>query len=206
MWIALGIIAFLAALITVILLLPVKVLIWNDDENELNLRYRLLFKTYGEDPNPNDPIVKALKKASGISRFEKARLEKNVQSEGLQKTVTESYDILIDLLKELVDLLKLGTVTKLHVKIRCTSEDPDRAAVYYGHACSATYSLLSALDTFTRIRRRGCKIDITCDFLEEKPLFRYDTVIAFRFSRVVAALWRVTMAEAKRIAKENQAK
>ena len=100
----------------------------------------------------------------------------------------------------------MGTVTRLHIKIRCTGEDPDRAAIYYGHACTATHTLLSALDSFVRIRRRGCNIDIRCDFLAEEPMFRYDTVVSFRFSRVLSALWRVTMAEAKRIAQEKSDK
>ena len=52
MWIAIGIAGFIAVLITVILLLPVKVIIKNDENNELILRYRFLFKTYGENPDP----------------------------------------------------------------------------------------------------------------------------------------------------------
>ena len=75
MWIALGIVGGLAALITVILLLPVKVIIRNDEQNELILRYKFLFKTYGEDPDPNDPIIKALKEASGVNRFQKRELK-----------------------------------------------------------------------------------------------------------------------------------
>ena len=59
MWIVLGIIGFLALLITVILLLPVKIILRNDDKEALILRYRFLGKTFGEDPNPDDPIVKA---------------------------------------------------------------------------------------------------------------------------------------------------
>ena len=66
MWIALGIVGFLAALITVILILPVKVIIKSDGNDELYLRYKFLGKTYGEDPDPNDPIILMLKKAGGV--------------------------------------------------------------------------------------------------------------------------------------------
>ena len=71
MWIALGIIGFLAALITVILLLPVKVIIKNNENNELILRYKFLWKTFGERLDPNDPIIRTLKSLSGYERLER---------------------------------------------------------------------------------------------------------------------------------------
>ena len=117
MWIALGIIGFLAALITVILLLPVKVIIKNDEQEPLILRYRFLFKTYGEDPDPNNPVIKALKTASGVDRLSKETLQESVRSGGLQKSVTETFSILKSLAKELWQLLKLCKVTKLNIAI-----------------------------------------------------------------------------------------
>ena len=75
MWIFLGIVAFLALLITVILLLPVYVIIKTDKNGELIFRYKFLNKIYGEDPDPNNPVVKTLKKASGVSRLEKDKLK-----------------------------------------------------------------------------------------------------------------------------------
>ena len=96
MWIVLTIFAFLAIVIAVILLLPVKVIIKNDEKQGFVLRYKWLFKTFGENPNPNDPIVKALKQAGGVDRFEKANLKKNLRTEGLQKTVSDSYSSLKD--------------------------------------------------------------------------------------------------------------
>ena len=107
MWIVLGIIGFLAALITVILLLPVKVIIKNDEQEPLILRYRFLFKTYGEDPDPNNPVIKALKTASGVDRLSKETLQESVRSGGLQKSVAETFSILKNLAKELWQLLKL---------------------------------------------------------------------------------------------------
>ncbi|MBR2447526.1 MAG: hypothetical protein IKB29_00930, partial [Clostridia bacterium] len=75
MWIFLSVLLFLILLITVILLLPISVIIKTDQNDELILRYRFLFKTYGEDPDPNNPIIKTLKEASGISRLEKENLK-----------------------------------------------------------------------------------------------------------------------------------
>ena len=207
MWIALLILAVLATIITVILLLPVKVIIKNDENDELMLRYKLLFKTYGENPDPNDPVVKTLKKAGGVERLEKEAVQKSIRSDGLQKTITDSYSALISLLKELVFLLKNGTVTRLHIQIHSADEDPSRAAILYGIYNAATHTFLNVLRSFMQVRERGCKIDICCDFQESTPLFRYDVILSVPLYRILGAFWRVALAEAKRsLPVQNQEK
>lgn len=198
MWIALGIVGGLAALITVILLLPVKVIVRNDEQNELILRYKFLFKTYGEDPDPNDPIIKALKEASGINRFQKRELKESVRSDGLKSTLKESYDMLLDLLKEAWNLLQNCKITKLHITIRCTGDGADQVAIHYGESCTATYTLLNLLQGYVKIKKRGCKIDIGCDFEGDKPIFRYDVLLKTNVKRVLGALWRTVLAETRR--------
>lgn len=204
MWILLSILAFLAALITVIALLPVKVILKNDETSGLILRYKLLFKTFGENPNPDDPIVKLLKKSGGVDRLEKVAAPENIQSDGLQKTISDSYAALIGILKELLFLLKNCTVTRLHLKIRCADEEPDQAALHYGLCNAATHTLLGVVSSFLKIRKRGCKIDIGCDFSQSKSLFRYEIILTVPFGRVLAAFWRLVLEEAKRVAVEQQ--
>ena len=204
MWIALGIIGFLAALVTAIVLLPIKFIIKNDENNELILRYKLLGKTFGEDPDPNDPIIKSLKSAAGVDRLGKAELKKSIHSDGLTKTLKSSYAMIIDLLKEVVALLKLCKITKLEVKIRAVGDGPDEAAIHYGQYCAITYGLLNAINVFVKVRKRGCNVDIGCDFFGTESVFRYDVVLVTRFGRVLAALWRVILAEAKRIPSQQE--
>lgn len=203
MWIALIVLAAIAALIAVIWSLPVRVLIYNDDRNDLNLRYKFLFKTFGEDPNPDDPIVKMLKTISGVDRLKKNTIKESIQSDGLQNAVTESYGIVIDLLREILSLLRYGTITRLHVKIRCTGEDASRAAIHYGQCCAATSALLNVLHGLVKVRKRGRRIDVGCDYFSNKPVFRYDIVLNLRFGRVLSGFWRVAMAEVKRTRKEE---
>ena len=203
MWIALSILALLATIITVILLLPVKVIIKNDEDNTLILRYKLLFKTYGENPDPNNPILKPLKKAGGVERLEKNFTKENISAGGLRKAISESYGTIVDLLKELVFLLKNCTITKLNIEICSGGEDPSQAAIHYGIYNTATYTLLGALHAFLKIRKRGCKIDIRCDFRESATRFRYHLVLAVPFYRVLAAFWRAAWAEAKRTNQEK---
>ena len=57
MWIFLGILLFIATLITVILLLPVYIIIKSDENGELVLLYKFVGKTFGEEPDPKNPIV-----------------------------------------------------------------------------------------------------------------------------------------------------
>lgn len=198
MWIALAILGFVALLITVICLLPVKILIQSNQEEVLILRYRFLFKTFGENPNPDDPIIRMLKRAAGVDRLEKGTLEKSIDVDGVRETLSSSYSVLIDLLKELVSLLKLCTVTRLHVYIRCAGDDAAQTAIQYGQCCAATDVLLNVLYGFLKVRRRGQRIDIGCDFLENETVFRIDAVLTIRLFRVLAAFWRVVLAEAKR--------
>ncbi len=199
MWIALGIIGGLAALITIILLLPVKIILRNDEKEPLILRYKFLFRTYGEDPDPNDPIIKALKTASGVDRLEKRVLQEDTRAVGVIKAVQESYTMLLDLLKEAWNLLRYCKITRLTVKIRCTGDGADQVAIHYGECCTATYSLLNLLRGYMKVRRRGCKIDIGCDYEGEKSLFRYDILLKTNVGHVLAALWRAVMAETKRM-------
>lgn len=205
MWIIFSILAILAIIIAIILLLPVKVIIKNDENNALILRYKLLFKTFGENPNPDDPIVKALLKAGGVDRLKKSNIQQNVKAEGLQQTVSDSYSALVELLKELVYLLKHCTIAKLTVQIHAADEDPSEAAVYYGIYTAATYTLLSALNSFLRIRKKNVNLDIRCVYHNAPALFRYHVVLTVPTYRVLAAFWRAVMEEVKRSA-QHQAK
>jgi hypothetical protein len=198
MWIALTVLGVLALLVTVIWLLPVRVIIRNDDENNLILLYKFLFKTYGENPDPNDPIVKTLKKAGGVDKLEKQALQKNIRQEGLKNALSDTYKTIVDLLKEILELLRFSVATRLRIQIRCTGSDPAEAAIHYGQSCAATNIFLNVFGGLVKIRRRGCHIDISCDLEGSEPIFRYDVILTFRFGRVLAAFWRVAMEEVKR--------
>lgn len=199
MWILLGILGFLAALITVILLLPVRIILKNNENEPLILRYRFLGKTFGEDPDPDDPIVKMLKSATGADRLDRKAVQQSIESDGLQKAVSQTFTTLAALVKEIVNLLKVCKITKLHVIIRSAGEDAAEAAIHYGGCCAAAYTLLDILGHYTKLRKRSCNIDIACDYEGEKTLFRYDLVLTIPVWRVLKALWKVAMDEAKRM-------
>lgn len=205
MWVIPAILAFLAALIVTILLLPVKIILKNDENDPLILQYKLLWKTFESDKDSDEnPIIKALKTASGLGRLEKDKLETDVRDQGLQKTLSQSYSMIIDLLKELISLLKHATVTRLHITIRCTGDGADKAAIHYGQCCTVTYGLVNALRNLIKVRKKGTKVDIGCDFFGDKPLFRYEVILSVRVWYILGALWRVVMAETKRMGEQNK--
>ena len=93
MWIFLGILGLIALIITVILLLPVYIIIKNDENGNPIIRYKFLFKTYGENPDPNNPLLKAVKKLAGIDNLSKKQLQHDIARRGVRNTLSQTFDI-----------------------------------------------------------------------------------------------------------------
>ncbi len=205
MWIVLGIIAFLAALITAILLLPIDIIIKNDEDDNLILLYKILFKTFGEDPDPNNLIVKTIKETSGLSRIEKGHLEKSMAQSGLALTVSESCRILVNLIKEIAALLKYCTLKKFEMHIICSGEDAAETATEYGKCCSAVYPAAAFFGSVMKSNKKVWNIDINCDFTNSQKVFRYDFLVRVRLFRALGALFRVSLKEARRRVEQENA-
>ncbi len=200
MWIALGIIGFLVALVTVILLLPVKVIIKNNEQEAFILQCRFLFKSFDveNDSASGNPVFKALKTALGMDKTNKESLQEGASSGSLQKRVAETFSVLKSLAKELWALLRRCKAAKLKIAICCTGDDVDKAAIHYGACCAATYSFVNLLRNYFRVRERGCEVDITCDPFGEKSVFRYEVVLVFSVKQILTSALRVALAEFKR--------
>lgn len=205
MWIALGIIGGLAALITVILLLPVRVIIKNDENNELLLRGKLLWMTFGEDPDPDNAVVKLLKKLGGVDRLEAKQLKQSVKTQGAQDTLAETCTILLDILKQVVVLLRYCTATKLQIQVLCAGEDPAQTALCYGKRCALVYNLVAAINSVVRFGRRACQVNVGCDDKLDRETLHYHVELRVRLNHAVAAFWRLAYAEAKRTSAQKDA-
>ncbi len=205
MWIFLGIVAFLAALITVILLLPVYVIVKTDENGEPLILYKLLWRTFGENPDPNNPITVALKKTTGIDKLKKESLLQGVEETNLQLTVQQTLNIVIDLLKEAAGLLKRCTMTKLELDVVCSTGDAAETAISYGKTCAFVYPFVGAIHALMKVRRRGKKVTVRCDFTgKEADTATYHFVLYVRLFRALAALLRISVEEAKReVAREE---
>lgn len=198
MWIFLGIVAFLAAVIAVILSLPVYVIVKSDENGELVLLYKFLGKLYGENPDPNNPILKQIKKSSGVARIEKQGFQKSLAESGFFATMVDTCRILADLLIEIGHILKYCTAKRFEIEAVCAEENAAETAIRYGQYCAAIYPLAGALSANMKVRKKARRIDIRCDFTGGKPSFRYDFLIMVRLRHALAALWRVSLKEAER--------
>ena len=198
MWIFLGILAFLILLITAILLLPVDVIIKTDNSGELIFRYKFLGKVYGEDPDPNHPVVVFLKETSGVARVEKEKLAESIKTGGISQTISDSLSLIGALLKRLGELLVFCKVKTLKLKVVCAEGDAAKTAISYG-ICNAIVSpILGLVHSKMRVCEKGEEIRILCDYSAEKGSVEFEARLVVRVFRVLVALFRTAMDEAKR--------
>ncbi len=204
MWILLSVLAFLILLIAVILMLPVDIIFRTDPQGELIFRYKFLGKEYGEDPNPDNPIVKFLKEASGLSRVEKESLADSIKSEGVSGTISESVSLIIALLKRLAELLKHCKIKTLKLKIVCAEGDAAKTAISYGTCHAVLWPIIGFLHSKMRVCEKGKDINILCDYSARKGCVEFETQLVVRIFRALTALFLATMDEAKRQAQMSR--
>ena len=205
MWIFLGIIAFIILLITVILLLPVYVIIKTDETGEVIFRYKILFKTYGENPNPDNPIVKALVKTSGLERLRKEQFKESARRGTVLDALGENVSLIVGLLKHLLGLLKRCKVKVLKLNVICAEGDAAETAIYYGQSCALVYPLVSFIHASLKVRKKGEKVEIICDYDGQESYYELETILVVRVFRVLGAVLRAGIDEAKRMAQEDAA-
>ena len=205
MWIFLGIVGLFAAIVTVVLCSRVDVLVKSDESGGIQLLYRWMFKTYGENPDPNNPILQTLKKATGADRLEKQQMQKNVREAGLGDTVEQTMRVLADLLREVLGLLQYCTARRCRIRVVCAEAEAADTAVSYGRCCAAVYPLVGFLCSVMKVRERGLCIDLSCDYVSGREDFELDMIVSVRFFRVLAAFFRVAMQEAQRTVEQETA-
>ena len=198
MYIFLGILAFIVILITIVLLLPIYVIIKTDQNDEVIFRYKILWKTFGEDPDPNQPIVKALKQALGVNRLDKKNFQNKSDSDEMLDSFKGSFTLIIGLLKRLVQLLKHCTIKKLNINIVCADEDAAQTAMNYGMCYAVACPLLALLRSYIKVIPRGEKLNIACDYDAKESSYSFDIILSVMFFRVIAAIFRAAFDEAKR--------
>ncbi len=205
MWIAIGIVGGLALIITVILCLPVFVLAKSDDSGELILRYKFLHMIFGEDPDPENPILVFAKEATGLSKTDSASLKSSVKQSGVAVTVKDTCNILLSLLKQVKWIVKYCTLTKLQLRVVCASDDAGDAAVNYGKCCAVVYPAVSAIHGIMHVRKRGEEVAVLCDFYAQESRVEYDLKLRVSVLRVLQAFIKIAFKEAMRMSEKQLA-
>lgn len=210
MWIFLGIVATVLALISAVLLIPVSVIIKKDDGQDIIFRFKVLFWTFSESeekkdkPKAKNSVADTLKKASGLDRLDKKSLKENLKTSGFSDTAAQVVRIVADLLKEVVLVVKHCKAKRFFIRIVCAEEDAADTAIAYGRCCSVVYPITGYIGSFMKIPERVRKIDILCDYTSQKGEFSFDFEISVRVFRLLVALIRIVVKEAIKRAKEEQ--
>lgn len=205
MWIAIGIVGGLVLIIAIILSLPVYVIIKSDENDELMIRYRFLHMEFGEDPNPDHPVLVFAKEVTGLSKTESKALKSSVKQSGIVETVKDTCSIILGLLQQIVWILKYCTLIKFELSVVCASDDAGDAAVNYGKCCAAVYPIVTAVHGIMHVRPRGESIDVTCDFFAEESRAVYDIKLRVSVLRVLHAFLKIVIKEALRMSEKEMA-
>lgn len=192
------ILLILALIIAAILMLPVDIIIKSDQKGNLQFRYKFLFKIYGEHPDPNNPIIKAVKKTTGIDKLEVKEIKKKLKESSYVPTALETISILKGLLGELGHILKHFSARLFRIEVKCAALDAAEAAINYGQYCALIYPLTAGLGVFIKIPKRARKINITLDREIEKDKIDYEIIIRIKVVRALWAFFRVSYKEAMR--------
>lgn len=205
MWIFLSVLGVIAVVITALLLSPVLVIIKTDENDELILRYKLLNKLYGENPDPKNPVVRALKKTSGISRLETDRMKTNLEEAGVYDTLKESIDLVLDLLKKIVQLLKKCSAKVFRLNIVIAEGDAAQTAISYGKTCAMLYPVLGLIYSIINVKKKGEDVSLNCDYEGKEGTIDLEIILSIPLYRVLGAFIRVVYKEALRQAEDNAA-
>lgn len=205
MWIAIGIVGGLALIIAIILSLPVYVIAKTDDNDELMLRYRFLHMEFGEEPDPENPILLFAKEATGLAKTDSKALKSSVKQSGVVATVKDTCNILLSLLGQVAWIVKYCTLTKLELRVVCASDEAGDAAVNYGKCCAAIYPAVTTIHGIMNVRPRGEKIDVLCDFFTEESRVTYDIKLRVSVLCVLQAFLKIVFKEAMRMSEKELA-
>lgn len=203
MWIFLGIILLIALLIAIFLLLPVHIIIKTDQNGEMIFRCKILFKTFGEESNPDSTVINNFKEMLGLTRLDKDKLKENAKKGSFLETVNESFTLIIGLLKRLFELLKFTKIKTLKVNIICAENDAAQTAIDYGRCYALVSPLLSFIHSSVKIKRRNENINITCNFETNQSYYDFEAVLVLPIFRILGALLRAARDESRRQATNN---
>ncbi len=183
------ILAVIILIILVALCLPVDVLILVDDKNGFKLLYRFLGKLYGEEPDPNNVIIKGVKKAVGISHLDSIKTIKNTfESRGTAVTVKETADVLLAILNRVVWILRYCRIKKCDIMSISAGDD---AAIDYGTACAVIYPLVGYMKANFSVNERRLNVDIRCDYLNEEASYNVNLELRVKTVHVIRALFYI---------------
>lgn len=173
------ILGILVLFLTVVLLLPVRFIIRNDDENRFYFRVKFLWFTFGGPKKVGKPS-KGVRKKAGIEQLELESIKAKIKRDGLIDTLTVVAQILKTVFSRLSGVLKHSRADKFDVTIVCSANDAADSAIRYGNCCAIIYPLLGFINSIINVNRKNRNIDISCKYGGVSEVLRYDFVLSVR--------------------------
>ena len=181
------VLAAILVIIGIIILLPVDVIIQEDKKTGFKILFRFLGKLFGEEPDPNNPIVKEIKKITGVDKLiDSKTVKENIGDKGVTLTANEMITLLKLFLNRIFKLLPKATLHTLKIDYICAG-DAAAAAFEYGTACAVIYPLKGIIEDNVKRIRKEPEVNISCDFDAEKPQFYMNVILRFMLFSILAA-------------------
>lgn len=195
LWIILGIVALLGLL----LLLPLQIVLRYDPENGFFYRVRLLFvplvrsgrqKEPKEEKKPAAPkkeqpveqkksAVPDLLAFLGLGEINtKERAKAAIAERGLTAVLGDVLAAIQTLLARTGKCLGSGVFQRFFLTVTIGGDDAADAAISYGTACAAVYSLVTLLEQSMTVRRR--RVNVAIDYLQESSRVSLDLALRYR--------------------------
>ena len=180
------VLGILVLFLSVVLLLPVRFIIRNDDENRFYFRVKLLWFTFG-GPKKSGKAGKGVRKQAGIEELELESIKAKIKRDGLIDTLTVAAKILKTVFSRLSGVLKHSRVDRFDVTVVCSANDAADSAIRYGNCCVIIYPLLGFVNSIIKVNPKNRNIDISCKYGGVSEVLRYDFVLSVRVVFVLVA-------------------
>ena len=195
LWIILGIVALLGLL----LLLPLQIVLRYDPENGFFYRVRLLFVTLVRSDRQKEPkeekkpaapkkeqpekqkksAVPDLLALLGLGEINtKERAKAAIAERGLTAVLGDVLAAIQTLLARTGKCLGSGVFQRFFLTVTIGGDDAADAAISYGTACAAVYSLVTLLEQSMTVRRR--RVNVAIDYLQESSRVSLDLALRYR--------------------------
>lgn len=195
MWIFLGISAFIIFLI----LLPISIIIKNDDNNNIIFSIKFLFFNFAFNGDRSENTKKAKKTEQEAEKHKKKTAEKK----DFKETLSQTMKMLSNIFEELQKVFKHLVTKKFRLQIICTSKDAAEAAIHYGECCAVVYPVLGFISSAIKVKEKGRDIDIRCEYEKNSWEIKYHFILSISVCHILSALIRFGGKEIKRRVKKT---
>ena len=175
--------AVILVLLLFVLLCPVNIRLWSDQEKKIKFAVKFLFL------NINNQKEKTPKEKSPSGEKKDNIFKVYLKKYGFTETVSKIFEILGDALRELSYILHKAKFKKIYLTIICATDDASKTALSYGRICSVVYPVTAYIDNEFNVAKNAFDINIGCDFNTDKYDYSFDLEISLMsFSAVVSAI------------------